>query len=77
MTTAHDHHEPLDDEQLSPEERDLAARLGRIDPFDVPSPALDAKILAAAHAAAVTRTPSRRRLAWLGVPPALVKMPPA
>jgi hypothetical protein len=72
MTTAHDHHEPLDDEQLSAEERDLAARLGRIGPFDVPSPALDAKILAAAHAAAVTRTPSRRRLAWLGVPPALV-----
>ena len=72
MTTAHDHHEPLDDEQLSAEERDLAARLGRIGPFDVPSPALDAKILAAAHAAAVTRTPSRRRLAWLGVPPTLV-----
>lgn len=67
MTTAPDHHDPLDDE-----ERYLAARLGRIGPFDGPSPALDAKILAAAHAAAVARTPSRRRLAWLGVPPALV-----
>ena len=66
MTTAPDHHEPLDDE-----ERELAARLGRIGPFDGPSPALDAKILAAAHAAAVTRRPGRR-LAWLGVPPALV-----
>ncbi|MFC5577628.1 hypothetical protein ACFPOA_06345 [Lysobacter niabensis] len=66
MTTAPDHHEPLDDE-----ERALAARLGRIGPFDGPPPALDARILAAAHAAAVTRTPGRR-LAWLGVPPALV-----
>ena len=68
MTTHPDHHELLD-----AEERDLAARLGRVGPFDGPSPALDAKILAAAHAAAATRTPSRpRRLAWLGVPPALV-----
>jgi hypothetical protein len=72
MTTTPDHHEPLDDEQRSEEERDLAARLGRIGPFDGPSPALDAKILAAAHAAAVARAPGRRRLAWLGVPPALV-----
>jgi hypothetical protein len=68
MTTRPDHHEPLD-----AEERDLAARLGRVGPFDGPSPALDAKILAAAHAAAATRVPSRRRhFAWLGVPPALV-----
>lgn len=68
MTTRPDHHEPLD-----AEERDLAARLGRAGPFDGPSPALDAKILAAAHAAAATRVPSRRRhFAWLGVPPALV-----
>jgi len=68
MTTRPDHHEPLD-----AEERDLAARLGRAGPLDGPSPALDAKILAAAHAAAATRVPSRRRhFAWLGVPPALV-----
>jgi len=68
MTTRPDHHEPLD-----AEERDLAARLGRVGPLDGPSPALDAKILAAAHAAAATRVPSRRRhFAWLGVPPALV-----
>ncbi|GAB3365422.1 hypothetical protein GCM10027431_06400 [Lysobacter rhizosphaerae] len=67
MTTAHDHHEPLD-----AEERDLAARLARTGPLDGPPPALDAKILAAAHAAAATRTRGRRHLAWLGVPPALV-----
>jgi hypothetical protein len=67
MTTAHDHHEPLD-----AEERDLAARLARTGPLDGPPPALDAKILAAAHAAAATRRPGRHRLAWLGVPPALV-----
>lgn len=68
MTTRPDHHELLD-----AEERDLAARLGRVGPFDGPSPALDAKILAAAHAAAATRVPNRRRhFAWLGVPPAFV-----
>jgi len=68
MTTHPDHHEPLD-----AEERDLAARLGRVGPFDGPSPTLDAKILAAAHAAAATRVSNRRRhFAWLGVPPALV-----
>lgn len=72
MTTAPDHHEPLDDGKLSEEERDLAVRLGRSGPHGGPSPALDARILAAAHAAAVTRTPGRRRLAWLGVPPAVV-----
>lgn len=68
MTTAPDHHEPLD-----PEERDLAGRLVRVGPFEGPSPALDARILAAAHAAAAARTPRpQRRLAWLGLPPALV-----
>ncbi|QWP76013.1 hypothetical protein J5226_20805 [Lysobacter sp. K5869] len=36
---------------LSPEERDLAERLLRLGPHDGPSPALDAKILAAARAA--------------------------
>lgn len=68
MTTRPDQHEPLD-----AEERDLAARLGRVGPFDGPSPALDARILAAAHAAAPSRKPRRHgRLAWLGLPPALV-----
>lgn len=68
MTTRPDHHEPLD-----AEERDLAARLGRAGPIDGPSPALDARILAAAHAAAAPHKPRRHgRLAWLGVPPAMI-----
>jgi hypothetical protein len=73
MTIAPDHHEPFDAEPFSDEERELAARLGRIGPVDGPSPALDARILAAAHAASVPRRPAgRRRFAWFGVPPALV-----
>lgn len=68
MTTRPDHHEPLD-----AEERDLAARLGRAGPIDGPSPALDARILAAAHAVAARHKPRRHgRLAWLGVPPAMI-----
>ncbi|HJW47095.1 MAG TPA: hypothetical protein VJ484_11485 [Lysobacter sp.] len=60
--------------KLDADERDLAARMARIGPFDGPSPSLDAKILAAAHAAAATRKPNRRGhwLAWIGVPPAMV-----
>lgn len=73
MTIAPDHHEPRDAEPLSSEERDFAARLARVGPIDGPSPSLDAKILAAAHAAAVPRMPAkRRRFAWLGVPPVFV-----
>ncbi|UHQ24802.1 hypothetical protein LVB77_09035 [Lysobacter sp. 5GHs7-4] len=50
---------------LSPEERALADRLARLGPHDGPSPALDAKILAAAHAAAAsTRAPQRARRRW-------------
>ncbi|HEY1139259.1 MAG TPA: hypothetical protein VGE88_03515 [Lysobacter sp.] len=72
MTTPN-HHQPFDAEPFSDEERELAAQLGRIGPVAGPSPALDAKILAAAHAASVPRKPAKRRgLAWLGVPPALV-----
>ncbi|GAA5079406.1 hypothetical protein [Lysobacter panacisoli] len=52
-----------DHEPLSPEERALAERLARLGPHDGPSPALDAKILAAAHAAVA---PKRRRR-WLGL----------
>ena len=72
MTTPN-HHPPFDAEPFSDEERELAAQLGRVGPVAGPSPALDAKILAAAHAASVPRKPAKRRgLAWLGVPPALV-----
>lgn len=50
---------------LSPEERALADRLARLGPHDGPSPALDAKILAAAHAAAASsRPPQRARRRW-------------
>lgn len=51
------------DESLSPEERALADRLARLGPHDGPPPALDAKILSAAHAAVAG--PRRRR--WLGL----------
>ncbi|MGJ7904823.1 hypothetical protein ACSAMQ_20510, partial [Lysobacter sp. 1R34A] len=64
MNRRHDAHDPL-----SPEERELAERLLRLGPHDGPSPALDARILAAAHAAVA---PPRRREktrwpAWIGV----------
>jgi hypothetical protein len=48
---------------LTPEERVLAQRLARLGPYGEPSPALDARILAAAHDAAMqaqTRRPRRR-----------------
>ncbi|MFQ6313917.1 hypothetical protein ACLMLE_28445, partial [Lysobacter capsici] len=46
---------------LSPEERELAQRLLRLGPSDGPSPALDARILAAAHAAVATTEQPRLR----------------
>ena len=55
-----------DHEALSPEERALADRLARVGAHEGPSPALDAKILAAAHAAVAA--PPRRRRRWLGLP---------
>ncbi|MCF7223210.1 hypothetical protein [Marilutibacter chinensis] len=58
--TRHDH------EPLTPEERALADRLARLAVRDGPPPALDAKILAAAHEA-VARTPRRGRRRWLGL----------
>lgn len=51
-------------EPLDAEERELAALLGRVGPHGEPSPALDAKILAAAHGAVArgpARAPARRR----------------
>lgn len=59
---------------LSPEERELAQRLLRLGPSDGPSPALDARILAAAHAAVATTQqprlraqPRQRWPMWIGV----------
>ena len=49
---SHDTHRQA--EPLSPEERALGERLTRLGPHGEPSPALDARILAAAHAAAST-----------------------
>ncbi|MEI2454669.1 MULTISPECIES: hypothetical protein [Lysobacter] len=55
---------------LTAEERELADRLLRVGPHDGPSPALDARILAAAHAAvaqAPRARPRSRWPAWIGV----------
>lgn len=70
MTTPR--HDPL-----TPDERALADRLARIGPHDgrhaVPSPALDARILAAAHRAVAGPAPARRGWrAWVGTPASLV-----
>ncbi|MFC3815875.1 hypothetical protein [Lysobacter sp. GCM10012299] len=59
------------DEPLTPQERAMADRLARLGPHDGPSPALDAKILAAAHAAVAPRR-NRRWLALSGIPATLV-----
>lgn len=54
-------HEPLD-----AEERALAARLPRLHGRDGPDAALDARILAAAHAAVSSPTPAvKRRRSWI------------
>lgn len=61
MTTGH--------EPLTQEERELAARLARLGVPDGPPPALDAKILAAAHDDVLrvrARTPAPRRRRWPG-----------
>lgn len=59
------------DEPLSQEERVLAERVARLGPHGEPSPALDARILAAAHAAAsapaLTRRSTRRWPVALGI----------
>ncbi len=55
----------IEDDAMTPEERalerELAQRLARLGPQTEPSPALDARILAAAHAALHARAPRRRR----------------
>lgn len=50
---------------LTPEERALAARLSRLGPHGEPSPALDARILAAARAGlGAEATPARKQARW-------------
>lgn len=57
----------IEDDAMTPEERalerELAQRLARLGPPREPSPALDARILAAAHAAVQPRARARRRRA--------------
>ena len=54
--TQHHHAPPPDPMPLDPEERALAARLARLGPHGEPSPSLDARVLAAAHAAHAAAT---------------------
>jgi len=52
---------PRPPEPLTPEERELAARLAQLGPRGTPAPALDARIIAAAHAAAAGRVRPRQK----------------
>lgn len=74
MTTPHDHDGTPQGGPLSAAEREWALRLARSLPVEGPAASLDARILAAAHKAAVAGPARRRRhrFAWLGVPPAVV-----
>ena len=59
------HDDNASDTGLTPEERALARRLSKIGPQGEPSPALDAHILAAAHAAVhPTVAPRRKAAKW-------------
>lgn len=51
-------------EPLTPEERELAKLTAHLGPQGEPSPALDARILAAAHAALERKQPRRRKPRW-------------
>lgn len=51
-------------EPLTPEERELAQLTGRLGPHGEPSPALDARILAAAHAAVAAQQVGKRKPRW-------------
>ena len=55
---------PYPHEPLSPEERELARLTARLPPQGEPSPALDARILAAAHAATTPTTARKARPRW-------------
>ena len=51
-------------EPLTPEERELAQLTGRLGPHGEPSPALDTRILAAAHAAATVEQARKPKPRW-------------
>lgn len=51
-------------EPLSPEERELAQLMARLGPIGEPSPALDAKVLAAAHSAAAREPMRKHKPRW-------------
>lgn len=51
-------------EPLTDEERQLASRLEKLGPHGGPSPALDARILAAAHSAVAAAPVARRKPRW-------------
>jgi hypothetical protein len=55
---------PYSPEPLTPEEREMARLTGHLGPQGEPSTALDARILAAAHAALERKRPPRRKPRW-------------
>ena len=55
---------PYPHEPLTPEERELAQLTSRLPPHDEPSPALDARILAAAHAATTPQPVRHNKPRW-------------
>ena len=55
---------PYPHEPLTPEERELAQLTSRLPPHGEPSPALDARILAAAHAAAAPQPVRKHKPRW-------------
>lgn len=59
--------DPFAPEPMTPEEQAMAARLARIGPHGEPSPALDARIIGAAHAASGASRPSTRWPALIGL----------
>ena len=54
----------IPDHPLTPEERELAQLIGRQGPHGEPPPALDARILAAAHAAVARQTAHKPKPRW-------------
>jgi hypothetical protein len=51
-------------EPLTPEEQELAAQLSRLGPHAAPSPALDSRVMAAAHAELAQASGRRRKPRW-------------